>query len=416
MQSPDATNQCVKCGLCLPHCPTFILTGNEADSPRGRISLMQSLSQNAQTSPGLFMHLDSCLQCRACEAMCPSRVPFGALMDTARRELEVRRRRSFVARLARRTGLKLLTPGPRLESGLVLLLRVLRNSGLSKLLRRTGLLPLPLQRLNRLLVRSPRRFRFPGSPASSAGKDPVQLFRGCVTGVMDAEALESAVLLLRRSGYPVRMPEKQTCCGALHQHIGEVDSARQLAAYNARAFGMQANQPIVSLASGCTAQLREYAGLYPETVAEAFTPRVVDIHRFLVEDPAFNSLRFRPLPGPVAVQIPCSQRHVLKEPDSITRLLEKIPGVSLVQLNPGGGCCGAAGSYCLTQPGMADQLATHMLAGLSKNPPAYLVSSNIGCALHLSASMQAFGWDTEVLHPLSLLARQLYNGAHTGYT
>ena len=447
MNTPATTAQCVKCGLCLPHCPTFRLSGTETESPRGRIALIEFLNdQTTGVSPGVINHLDSCLECLACEAMCPSNVQFGALMDTARQQLEIHRNRSLSGKVLRRLGFNLVTAGTSKKKLLVTLLRLYRTLGVQRLLRRTHILHGSLQRLDRLLVRTPRYFETVKAPlidsscrhssASSRLKSMdsgihqhdkkgidhsllkadcrkttapvVQLFTGCVSSILDCDALDAARLLLTHSGFCVEVNPGQVCCGALHQHNGESETARALSLHNTNLYTAHAEQPVIAIASGCAAQLRSYAELYNDQVTPEFRRQIVDIHRLLLDHKHFSALSFLPLNASVAVHLPCTQRHVLGDAESPVQLLKKIPDIRLQEMSATAGCCGAAGSYCLTRPEQSDQLCSDTLAEIATSPPDYLVTSNTGCALHMAASIEASGWRTEVLHPVTLLARQLH--------
>ena len=401
MNDLSATDRCVKCGLCLPHCPTFRLSGVETDSPRGRISLMQLMDNPDSTwSPGLFHYLDRCLECRACEAMCPSKVPFGQLMDSARARLEPRRPRALQRRWLRAAGLALLSSPARLKL-LEGMLRLYQRLGLQALVSRTSWLPHRLRRLNRLL---PKRRGGAVAPATgdTAARDTVELFQGCVSRLVDAPTLQATRRLLLALGYRVREPAGQTCCGALHQHNGEPATAALLARRNRLAFGDGSN-PLLVTASGCAAQLLEYGTLYGE---DAVSRRVSEIvHFLLAHEP--GTLRFERLAETVAVHVPCSHRNLLRQDRDIVDILGWIPDLETLQINPQGGCCGAAGSYLLSQPEVADQLRDALLPTLRRSGASILVTSNIGCAMHLQAGLKEQGLDIEVLHPVVLLARQL---------
>ncbi len=401
MSDLSATDRCVKCGLCLPHCPTFKLSGIETDSPRGRISLMQAMdSPDLEWSPGLFRYLDRCLECRACEAMCPSKVPFGQLMDTARTRMEARRQRSLSGRWLRAAGLAMLTSPARLRM-LGLALGFYRRSGLQDLITRLPGLHHNLRRLNRLL---PAGHSTAAAPVRSTGETggTVDLFRGCIAGLVDAPTLAAARRLLQQLGYRVNVPARQGCCGALHQHNGEPHTAARLAEINRTAFG-DSQHPILVTASGCAAHLLDYGTLYGEP---QISERVSDILHFLLAHER-AALQFSPLPQTVAVHIPCTHRNVLRQGQDILAILEWIPGLRPLALNPQGGCCGAAGSYLLSQPEVADQLRDDMLEPLAASGASLLVTTNIGCSMHLQAGLREKGLDIEVVHPVVLLARQL---------
>ncbi|HHO69238.1 MAG TPA: (Fe-S)-binding protein [Gammaproteobacteria bacterium] len=406
MNPLQAASRCVKCGLCLPVCPTFRLSGNEADSPRGRVTLIQALLQDeALCSPGLLTHIDRCLQCGACQAMCPSNVAFTALMDAARDSLEARRRRTPAQRLTRRLGLGLVAGGGGSRRLLAVLLSLYRRSGLQRLARQSGLLRGTAARLDRALARTPRRF-VPATAAQPAAgsRGTVQLFTGCLSSLLDGDTLDASIRVLERLGYQVGAPAGQGCCGALHRHNGDGAGARRLARANGRAFA-GTRGPVLGTSSACTAQLLDVDPALAADEAGALAGRVTDILHFLCEGDHLPALALKPLPQDVWVHLPCSQRNLLKDTDSVWRVLQAIPGIRLRALNPGGGCCGGAGSYFLGQPQMADRLLEETLAGAEA--PGLVVTTNLGCALQLAAGAKERGWPTEVLHPVVLLARQL---------
>jgi len=402
----SATERCVKCGLCLPHCPTFNLTGNEADSPRGRISLMQLLDQaECQWSPGMFRHLDQCLQCRACEAMCPSQVPFGPLMDVARERLEQHRHRPLWQRWVQSAGLGLLTS----KAGRRLTTLLLGSARLLRLQRLAGLrgLPTGFRRLLQLLP-TPRRSGAIREPAAkfadnrarpSAERGPVKLFTGCTGELFDRDTLQATRRLLQHLGYQVLVPARQGCCGALHQHSGQPARARQLAMANLDAFG-RGEEPVLTFATGCAAQLLGYQSDDPQ--AGAFTARVRDIIDFL-SGVAENLLHFRPLPETIALYTPCSQRNVLKQPATLRTILQRVPQLQTVDINPEGGCCGAAGSYLLTQPQLSDRLGDKVVERILASGARTVLTTNIGCSLQLRAGLRRRQADVRVMHPVVLL-------------
>lgn len=400
------TDRCVMCGMCLPQCPTYGKTRNEADSPRGRISLMQALDRGRLPMDAhLLAHLDGCLGCRACEAVCPSGVPYGALIDATRAELHARRPRGprarLLARLARAfvehrgarrmaaTCLRLAQAG-----GLMALAGALRIDRLLGMARARALLP-----------RLTRGWRYRGHAAGDAGAR-VALFTGCAGEVFDVQTLEASARLLERLGFDLRVPEAQTCCGALYQHNGEPARAAMLAGRNAEAFADPSLEAVISTATGCGAQLAEYAALYPGT-ADALAAKAQDISAFLARRGALEGRRFAALPKRVAVHTPCSLAHVLKGGAHPLALLRHIPGIELLELPAPGRCCGAAGTYMFTQPEMSDALLEDRLTQLRTLGPDLLVTSNVGCALHFKAGLARTGLEIEVLHPVTLLERQL---------
>jgi len=391
---------CVKCGLCLPHCPTYQETRNEADSPRGRITLMQGLANGTiPWSEPLHDHLEGCLSCRSCERVCPAKVPYGELIDAGRTML--RQHEGGTPQLTRALS-PWLTSRRRRRLARALL-RIYQSSGLAFIANALRMPRWPgVGRWISLLPTARAGMPMPGADAAPR-KAHVQLFRGCVGDIADADTLHIIRGLLERCGVSVEEPETQTCCGALYQHAGEPQEAAPLCQRNVSAFSGDA--PVLYAASGCGATLQEYGLIEGSEAARQFAARVRDPHRFLLEHWPQN-LKLRPLKARVAVHLPCTQRNVTGGGDAILSLLAKIPDLQIETLDPQHGCCGAAGTYFVSQPGMADRLLEHKLDALGKAAPDYLVSSNIGCTLHIAAGLRRRGLKVRVLHPLALLAQQ----------
>ncbi len=390
-------DQCVKCGLCLPHCPTFRLRRNEADSPRGRIALIQGLATGQlRDTPRLAAHLDGCLECRACEVACPSLVQFGTLMDAARAVRVARL--SASRRWWRRLRLDLLSAAWVLPL-LTLLVAAYWRVGGATLARITGLLRRPgLEVLHGLALCLHRRRRSahalsaaPGAAADIAHGRSVALFRGCVARALEPDVMAAARAVFARLGVALREPDGQVCCGAMHRHNGFPDAANLLLARNRAAFG---DAEVVGGASACVAELCPAL-------------RAVELCRALLDVPWPPSLRLLPLIGRVAVHEPCSHRNQLRDLAVVYELLARIPGLEVVPLPGNDSCCGAAGTYLLDQPQTALQLAASKMDALAVLRPRWLVTTNTGCAAHLGAAATAAGLELEVLHPAELLARSL---------
>jgi glycolate oxidase iron-sulfur subunit len=379
----EDADRCVKCAVCLPHCPTYRVSGNEAESPRGRIALMRALADGSQEpGPGMVRHLDQCLACRSCEPVCPANVPYGRLLDNARAELALRRPPSLV----KRAGLALL-PRRRLLRGLWRLARVARALGAARLAP-------PLKRLPGHIRAA--RWRTEDSPSRVDGRR-VGLFVGCVAETLDMETRQAAVRVLNACGHQVVMPAEQTCCGALHEHSGIAVSASELARRNRDAFQSASLETIVSTATGCGAHLGE----------RVFQQGHRDICEWLAADKRLPDLVLEPLPANVVVQVPCTQRNVLQAPTVTRELVSRIPGIRIRTMPVDPKCCGAAGSYMLEHGGIADELGRIQAEAIARQNPDYVVTANVGCALHLADHLRRLGNKAEVLHPVTLLARQL---------
>ena len=405
-QSPllRLADQCVKCGYCLPHCPTFRLYRDEAESPRGRIALIQGLlTGELDNSERLGVHLDNCLECLAGEPACPSLVQFGALMDGARAERVARLPRW--RRVLLRLRLDLLS-NPRALAPLALLSGLYRRMGLSWLLARLGLL-----RGGRLAVldglarqlRWPRRLQVRDAGNLShvdheTETDNVKaaLFLGCVSRGLQPSTAQAALDVLQRLGIAVRVPEGQSCCGAMHRHNGHPNAADALLARNRVVFGRPefTDCAVVGYASACVAELKQ--GL-----------EAVELCRFLVEAHWPEALSPRALPGVVAVHEPCSHRNLLRDTAAVYALLARIPALEVISLDGNETCCGAAGTYLLEHADTAQTLADDKIRHLAAFAPRYLVTTNTGCAAHLAARIRAAGLAIEVLHPVELIHRQL---------
>lgn len=409
---PDQeADRCVMCGLCLPHCPTYRLTGDESESPRGRIALMRALaSDQLAPTPRLIGHLDRCLTCRACEAVCPSDVPYGHLIDFGR--AQVRNHRPRWQRIQRRLIQKWVIPHSAILRGLGRLARFAQITKIDVLLQRSGLLQaLGGAPLGKLLPKLPplRRWqRF--YPARTTERGQVALFTGCIADVVDRPLLMATVQLLNQLGYGVHIPAEQVCCGALARHEGELEQAVKLASRNVKAFTALNPDAVICTASGCAASLIEY----PQWVHEAevmgvhdFAYKLRDINQFLGEIPWSAETALKPLAKRIAVHEPCSLRYVLHHQQAAYTLLGRIPGADVVPLADNSQCCGAAGSYMLTQPTLSQSLLADKINALQEIQPHILVTSNVGCALHLAAGVRGRNLPIEVLHPVQLLIRQL---------
>ncbi|MBC7946169.1 MAG: (Fe-S)-binding protein [Burkholderiales bacterium] len=396
-------DRCVQCGLCLPQCPTYVKTLSEADSPRGRIALIRAVAEGRLTVNQRYEeHIDLCLSCGACEAACPNQVSFGALLNQARSQKESLGRRTLSQRLFRRLAFGLLSH-PVWMSRFTSILRVYQLSGLQRLVRRSGLLrQLGVDQLDAQLPHLPRgRIWREHYPAVGTPRGDVGIFLGCVARSVDTATLSAAIYVLNRLGYGVRVPREQGCCGALHRHAGEIASANDMENANVRAFSKLALVAVVGTASGCAADSN--ANRNEASALASFT----DISRFLADADGWNAIEIAPLKKTIVVHDPCTLRNKLSGQVHPYRLLERIPGITIESLSGNEMCCGAAGSYFLTQPEMSRSLLQDKIAALRSSAATVLCTSNIGCALHLAAGMRGAGMTLEVLHPITVLARQM---------
>ncbi|WP_090371978.1 (Fe-S)-binding protein [Nitrosospira sp. Nl5] len=448
-------NRCVACGLCLPHCPTYRITLSEADSPRGRIALMSGVAGGRIPMNARFaLHMDRCLTCRACEAACPSHVNFGQLIDGTRARMLASAppllegkimRESWFRRVLER---ELIAKPARLDAFRPFL-RFYQRSGMQELVRKSGLLgKTKLALLEAQLPRVDMPCSFSAETGTGVAKSwqaiypsigkprgEVGLFLGCVARLTDAATLNAGIFVLNRLGYTVHVPPMQTCCGALHQHGGDSHMAAQLAHQNMNAFDGLNLSAVISMASGCGAQLAEYPSPplsqslrqspgrsvpgQPEAGADLsgewlkgaqarnFSTKVMDISAFLAAADGWDDVQLAPLPRKIAIHEPCSLRNALRGTAHPYTLLSRIPGSQVVPLAGNDQCCGAAGTYFLDQPEMAKALLHDKTAACDASGAHYLATSNIGCAMHIASALRTAASETEVLHPVTLLARQM---------
>ncbi|HEU5397911.1 MAG TPA: (Fe-S)-binding protein [Gammaproteobacteria bacterium] len=393
-------DRCVKCALCLPHCPTYRASKDEGESPRGRIALMQGLATGAlEATPRLVAHLDHCLACRACEAVCPAEVPYGRLIDAARAELRRRghgepQSARLFALFMRRRFLRRLFHRLLWLSGRMQLTALLARFGSASLRRRISLLP---------RVMRPKVWRAAYTSRAATG-EKVSLFLGCVADISQPQVTAAAIGVLNALGVEVVIPRAQGCCGALDQHAGRKSQAAHLARTNLAAFS--GSQAVVGTASGCLATLKDYPDILGAAATD-FSGRVSEISRFIAGHKRFPKIEFEPWKARALVQTPCTLRNVLKTGASVPELLHRIPKLEVLSLPASLGCCGAAGSYMLTQPEQADAFAAEFVAAVMKQKPDVLVSSNVGCAMHLAAALRRQGLDIPVMHPIEVLSKQL---------
>ncbi|MGZ8158465.1 MAG: (Fe-S)-binding protein [Methylobacter sp.] len=387
---PDAA-ECMRCGICVSGCPTFRLFQIDEETPRRRIrTISKILVENLPISADERRHLDNCLQCRACETVCPSRMAYGQLFDQAQAQLKVTP--GWLARLAFR-----LIENKRWRTRLMPLLAVYLKAGLQKPLRSTGLLKkLHLADAEALLGKPALQALAVSYLSSGTKRGRVALFTGCIAEHFDRETLLAAINLLNAIGYEVLVPPQQGCCGAIHQHNGQ--PAAGLVDNNIAVFNAMDVDAVLHTATGCGAMLSEYQS--DDDAGQLFRQRLCDINEFLLEHWP-DGLQLTASELKVAVHEPCSQRNVLKNQQAVYALLQKIPGLYIVALADNHICCGAGGSYMLTHPGNAGQLRALKQQIITDSSVDLVVSGNFGCGVFLNAE------GGRVEHPLLLLARQL---------
>lgn len=392
----SALDPCVHCGFCLPACPTYTATGDEADSPRGRIVLMRALERGELPAddPALTEHLDACLGCRACEPACPSGVGYGRGLEAAR------------AQLAELNGIPLAARALLGVFASNVLGRVAWMLG--RVLRATGL---PARRasgtrtgfgLGMLAATAPDAgTRVTGTAAAPASGPTVALFRGCVMDGLFAHVHEATRRTLLVNGYRVVEVAGQGCCGALHEHAGDAPGARRLAARNAAAFA-DAAEFIVVNSAGCGALLKDYGHLLGTEAAARMAAKVRDVSELLA---AAGPRPGAPLAADVAYDAPCHLQHAQRVHEPVLALFRAIPGLRLRLLPGSDRCCGSAGIYSMLHPEMARTVLDTKLDTFAEAKPAIVATGNPGCLMQIGAGVRARALPIEVVHPVVLLDR-----------
>ena len=386
-------SSCIQCGLCLPHCPTFRLTGRETDSPRGRLTAMSAVLDGLVEIDKVFEETISfCLGCRACEPVCPSMVPYGRTLEGARAEISAQRggaaqriRAHIMVRwLGSRTIMAFITWGTAL----------VQRAGLARLAParlRTG-----LAGLRRIRWRAPalrgKTFEPEGDPRGTVG-----LLVGCIMGPWFGEVHQATIALLVRAGYRVVVPPDQTCCGALAAHDGAADGARRLADRNMEAFG--GVDYIVADAAGCSAHLKDYPHWVSSGDLDGW--KVRDVNEMVAQAIEEGRLpRLTETRGTVALQHPCHLRNAQRITDQ-PKVILAAAGYEASDVDPM--CCGAAGFYSILRPETSAQLGMKKVQEIHQSGSTVVASANPGCEMQMRSHL---GEGYRVLHPV-----ELYHGA-----
>lgn len=412
-------NKCVRCGLCLPTCPTYVETLTETSGPRGRISLIKAVAEERLDllSPGFVHQMSECLDCRACEAVCPSGVQYGQLVEAARSEIEKARapQRPAPARFFRWLILKLLFGNLLFMRVAAVLLRFYQRSGLRVVVRKSGILrALHLEEQETLAPEiSPKFFVARNQRyTASAPRYTVLLHAGCVMHVAFAHVDEATVRVLQRNDCSVLVPSKQGCCGAIAVHAGEMQFGLELAKRNIEAFEESGADYYIINAAGCGSTLKEYGHLLRDDLqwaerAARFSSRVRDVLEFL--DEVGLSPDLGTVDEVVTYQDACHLAHAQRITAPPRRLLAQIPGVRLVEMNESSLCCGSAGIYNVTQPEMARRLGTRKAANVAATHAQIVATANPGCALQMTAYLREANSTIRVKHVIELLDQAYAN-------
>jgi glycolate oxidase iron-sulfur subunit len=412
----DKLLACIHCGLCLEACPTYVITGNENDGPRGRLYLMRAVAEGRleKTSDAFATHIDRCLGCRACEQVCPAGVEYGQLLEASREVLLEAQPKSDLSNRLLRFVLRHVWTSPGRLRMFFGASRIFRDLGLARVLLRTGLVSKRAQFAVALLESSKGVSRATAQRRNESRKEAsesVLLFKGCVGEGLFARVNRATERVLRANNFEVEAPAEQVCCGALHAHAGDLEGARKLARQNIAAFDSDA--PVITNAGGCGAMLTTYAHLFAndEDLAERaanFSARVRDVSQQL----ATTEMRTAPSPmdQSVTYDTSCHLMYGQRSGEASERMLRSVTDKDFVALTGSERCCGAAGVYNLLQPEMSQRVLKEKLDHIEETGAGILATGNPGCQMHIGAGACLSGMKLRVCHPIEIVD-QAYEAA-----
>ncbi|WP_277673688.1 (Fe-S)-binding protein [Piscibacillus halophilus] len=393
---------CMRCGFCLPACPTYIETKSEIHSPRGRIALMKAVRDgDIDSYEQVEESLNVCLGCRACEPACPAGVNYGHMLEEARAIFQEHNKPSLKEKTVRKTVFKQLFPNQKRMEQATSLLSFYQKSGLQKTSRKLGILklfPKHMQQMEKALPQVSKAERSADTVFKAEGdtKATVAMFRGCLMDTMFHETNQSTIKLLNKAGCDVVVPNTQNCCGALHGHSGEKEGALDLAKKNIQAFEDVECDYIITNAGGCGAFLHDYHYLLRHDSiwserAKEFVDKIVDFSSILIKLGFIDQHNLKVSPQYVTYQDSCHLRNVMgvyKEPRA---LIQAVQGGSLVEMEKADSCCGSAGIYNITQPDMSMQILDHKMKHVEKTYAQTIITSNPGCLIQMRLGIEREG-------------------------
>ena len=403
---------CMRCGMCLPHCPTYKETFLETASPRGRVALVRKFQEGELVESEKFLeYVSLCLDCQACASACPCGVNAGELVAEFRCERKQEGGLSMMEDMI----LRKLVPHPdRLEVATAPL-RLYQKTGLQKVVRSLGLLkvfPEALGRMEGLLPELPaaplRQTIREVTPAQGEEKGTVGFFLGCVMSLIFSEASLATVQLLSSLGYKVITPKAQKCCGAPNMLGHDIDGLREAARFNTDLFQSYELDFVVTDCGGCGAELKKYGHhLGGEEAATSFSAKTRDISEILASEAAGLAGRLKPLPIKVTYHDPCHIAHCQGIRSQPRALINMVPGIDFRELTEADACCGSAGTYNIEKPGMSDRVLSRKVQNILKSGAEYLVTSNPGCLLQLKKALSEATPEVKVIHLTELLRMSL---------
>jgi glycolate oxidase iron-sulfur subunit len=388
---------CIHCGLCLGSCPTYLETGDENESPRGRIYLMRAMQEGRLALEDRAVgHIDSCLGCRACEAVCPSGVEYGNLLEHTRDHIEKKHRRSLFETFLRRVAIEKVFPFPGRMKLALTPARLIRAAGLEKFLPARARSALSLVPQDAPAIPLPK---FSAAIGDKRGR--VGFITGCVMSVLFGKTNAASVRLLNRAGYDVIAPRGQVCCGALYAHGGRLEMARESARRNIECFERENLDAIIINAAGCGSTLKQYGHLLAEDTrwaarAKEFSAKVKDLTEWI--PPVQRAWRPGGGGAKVTYHDACHLAHAQRITGPPRALVKAAAGENFIELPEADLCCGSAGTYNLTEPEMAQRLQARKVENILRSGAQIVVTSNPGCILQIQAGLRQAGSQAQVMH------------------
>ena len=421
---PDAPDEsdlykCVHCGFCLQVCPTYIETGLETESPRGRLALMKAVNEGRiGITDTVIRHWDLCIQCRACEVACPSGVPYGNLIEATMAQVADRREQNFVQKSAADLSLKHIVPHQGRIEALMSLTRLYQKSGLQSLVRKSGVLGAIAPSMAALESSMPdvsdTYFKAKGQtiPAMGERRARVAILSGCVMPLVNGPEMDAAVRVLARNGCEIVVPKDQVCCGAINSHVGDLDTARKLARRNIDVFTDAGVEYVIVASAGCGSRMKEYDHLLGKDPAysdkaKRFSATVKDINEFLVDipfDPPKAALDYR-----VTYQDSCHLGNAQRITAAPRRILRSIPGVEFIELPDAGQCCGAGGTYTITERDFSLRVLNSKMDAFETTGADVIATANPGCLMQLQYGVQDRELSAQVKYVTDLLDEAYQN-------
>jgi glycolate oxidase iron-sulfur subunit len=414
MADDEDMYKCVHCGLCLSVCPTYVQTGLETESPRGRIHFMKSVSEGKLIlDDQVISHWDMCLQCRACEAVCPSGVPYGSLITSVKNNINLQGMTSPKTKRLSLVLLRGMLPHLNRLKLIAQLSIFYKKSKLSYVFNKIGvfkILPTELRQMERQLPNFTKPFFTPRRtsylPQDGVVNHKIALLSGCIMPLVQSDAMRSTVRVLNKNHCEVIVPIGQGCCGALNLHTGDLEYAKKMARINIDIMLESSPDYILTNSAGCGASMKEYEKLFSDDVeysakAQLFSRKTMDIHEFLIKiglKIPEKEFKFK-----VTYQDACHLAHGQRITSQPREILKSIKGLEFIEMDNSAMCCGSAGIYSMLNPSMAQDILSDKLDNIISTHCDIVATSNPGCSMHIGAGLEKNNLPYRIMHVIEIL-------------